>query len=204
MTNTSLIVLALALLGGGSRLVAAPISYTFFGVGSGVQTQVGSTGFTDDQFEVLFNTDTSLITPWADGYQILGITGVSVAVSGLESGGFADTFNLFTNTLTSVIGIQDTSTTNIIGETAGFADTYGLNTALPETAGTPFFALGEVYSTSFGSITFSSVSSMSLEVTGGVSSSAPEPGAFSLSAVGAAAALWLRLRRGRATATSPA
>ena len=189
-----LIGLGLALAAGA---FAGPITYTLTGTGTGSLT-VGSTvtPFTSQNYVLSVTTDTSLITFSSNVYFSPNLSNVQFSVSGVGSG-TATSMDVFDNQL-GLAGFQDAITTNILGNTGAFSLTYQMTTALATSSGPAFGALNQPFSTSFGTVQFSSISNSTFGAVLG-SSTVPEPGTLVFSGLGLVGMVVVRKRLAKST-----
>lgn len=179
---------ALALIVSGLCL-ADPIIFTIQGDAAGT---VGATAFGDVNtglfvpFALTVTTDTSLITPFTLGDGETGfitpeIAGVGISISGIGSGTFTDTEDIFVSNTTSYVGITDSVYEDLLDGFNTSLSTYDLQSAigpLPLTALLGIGQFGDV-PTSLGSVTFLAASNVFFTAS---TTFTPEPGTLLLTA----------------------
>ena len=182
-------VLALAALG-GAFLSAGPITFTFSATGSGT---VNTTPFTNEPFTITLTSDTSLITSGGGIFQTPPFAGAPFSISGVGTGTLTDLADVFDNQNDNGVGFQDLTNSGILGEIAAFAGAYQLNASLSPQSGSDLSAKNFAFPTSFGSVSFTSISGDTFSAATGT----PEPGSLMLAALGIVAIVAGKRRRSR-------
>lgn len=163
------------------------------GVGSGI---FAAEVFASATFTIVGRADTDDIVPFlsqSEGFRVINASTV-VSVEGIGEGLFTNEIQTAVNNTFRSAGFGDT----ITGLGIQFARdpvfaTYDLRTSFPETFGEPSFNAGSRFPTTFGSIEWSTVTSLSFEAV-----IVPEPAA----GLGALLAVGLLLVTGRLRQTS--
>lgn len=187
--------LFLGILVSGSLCLAAPITFTFQGTGSGT---VNTVPFSSASFTFTESSDTSLVTSSSiPGFSINYITpfasGSIINIAGFGTGTIstltdvADSQDLVTPG-NSFVAFAMTTGGDVAGRAVIFA-TYNLQSALGPISTTNPFVSNFTISSTLGTVSFSSVSNITFTAT-----TIPEPGTFPFMCVGALllAAAWVK------------
>ena len=178
-----------------SSVNASPITFTITGTASGT---VGTTSFTSAPFVFTLTTDTTARTALIPGASpntySEQTTANSFSITGVGTGSFTDTLDVFDNQMNALAGVTQYGTgfpqdQFDLGNTA--FSTYGLLTPLDPVSTTSTTLVSDAPTTR-GSLTFTSFASPTF------AAAAPEPSTWAV-VLGGAGLLGLTLRQRRVT-----
>jgi hypothetical protein len=175
-------------------VAAGQITYTVSDTGSGSLVLASIQNFTNATITFTEVTDTSLITSCGVGTYCAPNATNTVSISGIGTFTLNDSTHIFDNQSTSVAGIEDPSSSDLLDEKDSAFSTYAMQTSLGPitdnltltTAITNLLTSGGQLSATWGpNVTFTAITT-------------PEPGSMALILTGALPLGLLALRRRRA------
>jgi hypothetical protein len=190
------LMLACAVIAASSAARATPIVYTesdFLRVTIGASSQLVGT------LTISMTADTSTVTSSAGIFVNSGTAtfNFNAGVSGIFSGTFTDSMQVYDNQNTGVAGFQDaTLPNNVLGTSSSQFDTYDLTTLLAAVTASARPAFGVAFPTTAGALDLLS-SPQDINRSTFTASAVPEPATLGLLTAGVLSLVQIRRRRSR-------